>query len=342
MKYTKLNKNVYQNEPAGRPGGNRTCGDASLRSLPFFLLTCSEPQPTLSAAVVTAWRLLLLGWVDRLRQADCSACAGRVCVNRTVKKLTLRARFARRSAGAGCILTLAMLSIGCAVAPVQTPTPRPSFRLVVLDFRVPDTWRDPEKPDQTKKELRGWWFSSRKLWHNPGWGRLAGDVFWHEINRQVALDLLPSISLVSRVDTRYYMAEKDGQIHRVLAERLRKLETSADPHDREKAERIRAMSAADYERMLERLPSREIGRELNADRVLVGRIHEAYRAHNRTIGWYWSYMDLEVDLVDVDTGKVIWRRRAPFKKNLASTSRLFETAARKMVEWMKREYFYQP
>ena len=253
-------------------------------------------------------------------------------MNKTVKKVT----FGPRVASAGCGLLLAILAIGCAVAPVEPPVPPPSFRLVVLDFRVPETWRDPLMLGQSSKELQGWWFGSRKLWHNPGWGRVAGDTFSLELNH------LPFVNLVSRVDIKYYMAEKNEQIHRVLDERRRKLEESTDPNDRQEAERIRQMSEADYERMLERLSPREIGRELNADRVLVGRIHDAYLAHNRTIHWYWSYMDLEVDLVDVGTGRVVWHRRAPFKKSFASASALLEAAAREMVEWMKIEYFYQP
>ena len=236
-----------------------------------------------------------------------------------------------RFIGAACGLGLA---IACAVAPIQPPPP-PSFRLAVLDFRVPDTWRNPEIPDQSSKEMQGWWFGSRKLWHNPGWGRVAGDVFSLELNR------LPFISIVSRVDIKYYMADKSERVRTVLEERRRELERSSDPRDLEEAKRIQEMSPADYDRMLERLPPREIGRELNVDRVLVGRIHDAYLAHNRTIHWYWSYVDLEVQLVDVDTGRVVWYRRAPFKKNFTSISFLLETAAREVVEMMKREYLYQ-
>jgi hypothetical protein len=92
---------------------------------------------------------------------------------------------------------------------------------------------------------------------------------------------------------------------------------------------------------MELLPPRDIGRELKADRVLVGRIYEIYLAQNRTIHWFWSSVDLEVGLVDVDSGNVVWFRRAQFTKNFASTSLLLQVAAHEMVEMMKREHFYQ-
>jgi hypothetical protein len=228
------------------------------------------------------------------------------------------------------------LLVGCANVPVEHGEPPPDFWLAVLDFRVPDEWRDPQEPDAVRKDLKGWWFSSRGVFHNPGIGRVAGDAFSRRLSR------LSFVHIVSRVDIKYYMAEKRERIKQVLSERRSELRDSANPSDQKEAERIHGMSEADYDRMLERLPAREIGRELKADRVLVGRIHDAYLAHNRTIHWYWSFVDLEVDLIDVDTGNVVWHKRAQFKKSLSSTALVLDEAADQMVEMMKREYFYQP
>jgi hypothetical protein len=184
--------------------------------------------------------------------------------------------------------------------------------------------------------MKGWWFGARDIWHNPGMGRMAADLFAHEINN------LSFIHLISRTDIRYYMAGKRDLIRRKFDERRRALEESPNAKDREEALRIQNMTEADYDRNLEALPPLEIGRELKADRVLVGRIYDIYMAHNRTIHWYWSSVDLEVGLLDVDSGKVVWFRRAQFKKNFASTSLLLEIAAHEMGEMMKREHFYQP
>jgi hypothetical protein len=254
-------------------------------------------------------------------------------VKRAKKATALGLRFV----AAGCAFALAAMLSGCAGLPVeQLPPSPPSFRMAALDFAIPPEWRNPQMPDKMNKEMKGWWFGARDVWHNPGMGRLAADLFAHEINS------LPFIHLVSREDIRYYMADKRTLIRSKLDEKRRALEQSPNPDDRAQALRIQNMTEADYDRDLELLPPREVGRELKADRVLVGRIYNIYLAHNRTIHWYWSSVDLEVGLVDVETGKVVWFRRAQFTKNFTSTSLLLEMAAREMVEMMKREHFYQP
>jgi len=233
------------------------------------------------------------------------------------------------------VLTFLILVMGCAGAPIAPPNP-PSFRMVVLDLAVPDAWRNPTTPDKINKEMKGWWFGARDVWHNPGMGQLAADIFAQELNQ------LPFIHMVSRMDTKYYLAGKRDLIRKKLEERRQKLEESASPRDREEAQRIRAMTDADYDRLVEQLPPYEIGRELKVDRVLIGRIYNIYLAHNRTIHWYWSSVDLEVSLMDVDTHKIIWTKRAQYTKNFSSTSLLLEVAAQNMIEAMKRGLFYQP
>jgi len=241
-----------------------------------------------------------------------------------------------RLAGVVWLLALPAIMIGCASAPIQPRPIPPSFRLVVLDFAIPAEWRNPETPDNIKKEMKGWWFGSRDVWRNPAMGGEAANLFAHELNR------LPYVRLVSRTDTKYYMAGKRELIRRKLDEKRRDLEQSQNPDDRALALRIQNMTDADYDRELASLPPREIGRELEVDRVLTGRIHDLYLAHNRTLHWFWSAVDLEVNLLDVDSGKIIWNKRARFKKNLVSTSLLIEIAAQQMIEMMQRELFSQP
>jgi len=240
----------------------------------------------------------------------------------------------RLASAVGC-LGFVSLWIGCAGAPVQPRPLPPSFRLAVLDFAVPAEWRNPQAPDKINKEMKGWWFGARDVWHNPGMGWMAGEVFANRLGK------LPFVRMISRSDIKYYLASKRDLIRRKLDERRRKLEASVSPDDKLEALRIKNMTEADYDREIESLPPREIGRELSADRVLVGRIYNIYLARNRTVSWYWSAVDVEVDLVDVDTGKVVWHRRAPYKKNLSSTTLLLEAVADEMVRMMEREYFYQ-
>jgi hypothetical protein len=253
-----------------------------------------------------------------------------------VKRRMQNVMFVMRQLRSVCSLAWILLALGCANVPIEYGEPPPDFWLAVIDFRVPDAWRNPEMPDAVRKDFGGWWFSSRGLFHNPGLGRVGADAFSRQLSR------LSFIHNVSRVDIKYYMADKRERIKTVLQERQSQLEKSANPREQKEAQRIQTMSEADYDRMVERLPAREVGKELKADRVLVGRIHDAYLAHNRTIHWYWSFVDLEINLVDVDTGNIVWHKRAQYKKNFASTAFVLDIAAQDMVEMMKREYFYQP
>lgn len=232
------------------------------------------------------------------------------------------------------LCALSAIAVSCAAPPIKPLPPAPSFRLAVLDFAVPSEWRDPVMPDKLKKERKGWWFGSRDIWRNPGYGRAAADALAREMNQ------LPFVHMVSRADVAYYMGAKLKLIRETLDEQRRKLEKSDNLKDWQEAERIRALTDADYDRLVETLPPREIGRELKVDRVLVGRVHEAYLAHNRTIHWYWSRVDIEAQLIDVESGKALWSRRAPFSGNIASPSLLLENAAKWMVEAMKNECFY--
>lgn len=234
-------------------------------------------------------------------------------------------------------LSLAGLLGGCRSAePIDIRPLPPSIRLAVLDFSVPRSWHETENPGELKKEMRGWWFGSRDIWHNPGLGRMAADVYSHELNKE------PFINVVSRVDIKYYMARKREQLRRLREQQSRDLEATGNPEDLKAAARIRQMTDAEYTMELQNLPPREIGRELKADRVLVGRIRDSYLAHNRTINWYWTYVDLELDLYDVDSGNVVWHKRWQTKKSFASALYVLEDSAAQVIDMMKNEYFYPP
>jgi hypothetical protein len=233
-------------------------------------------------------------------------------------------------------LTLATLLAGCGTPPVEVRPPPPSIRIAVLDFAVPSEWRNPQAPDKIAKEREGWWFGSRDVWQNPGLGRVAGDVFSHQLSQ------LPFVTVVSRVDIKYYMADKRSALKQLRDRQRRELEESGSPEDLRKAQAIAAMTEADYDAELEKLPPWEIGRELGADRVLTGRIRNAYLTFNRAFGFYWTVVDLELDLYDVQTGNVVWHGRRQFKMMFASTLLVLEKAAGEMIQAMKDEYFYQP
>jgi hypothetical protein len=230
---------------------------------------------------------------------------------------------------------MAVTALSCGTASVEPRVQPPSFRLAVLDLAVPEQWRKAATPDPMDKERRGWWFGSETRFHNPGLGRVAGDAFAQELAR------LPFISLVSRTDIKYRMADLLQRLHDVRDKQRRELDASLNPADNEKARKIRQMTEADYENELQNVSAVAIAKELDADRVLTGRIHDAAIVHNRTTDFYHSYVDLEVRLVDVDTGKVLWSQRQMFKRRSVSTPFLLEEAAHQMVEKMKREHFYQ-
>jgi hypothetical protein len=90
----------------------------------------------------------------------------------------------------------------------------------------------------------------------------------------------------------------------------------------------------------------DIGKELrlfwSVDKVLTGRIISGSTIHNRTFHWWRSSIEVEVSLVDVQTGATEWHGVAHKTKNLRSEYRTMELAADEVVRRLAREYFLKP
>jgi hypothetical protein len=200
-----------------------------------------------------------------------------------------------------CLLTMPLLE-GCFrkkpyVAPVRIPR-----KVAVVDFSIDPTLRT------DLKTLEGWWFGSRSVYRNENVGRNVAD--------EVAKTLrgLPYIDLASRLDYRYYIEGK-RQLLEVAFEEVEDIKYETQ----------------DYDRMIETIDPIEIGRELGVDLVVAGHVDNAYMAHNRTVEWIWSGVEIRVDVLNVRTGQREGSFAIEAERSLSSPLRLIRQELRKKL-----------
>ncbi len=180
----------------------------------------------------------------------------------------------------------------------------PRMRWLVMPFSQTD-------PTTGTNELRGWWLGARTIRRNPSGGQLLADAI------SARLADYPFINQFSPIDLRYYFADK------------RKKLSTAYPH----------LKYADAERLLSKVPAIDYARELGADKLVRGRIERLWIGENRTIHWWWAVLQADVEVVDVRTGAVDWRRHYDIWQNFGSTEDAMAELAREMMKGLEREYF---
>ncbi len=190
--------------------------------------------------------------------------------------------------------------------------PKEKIKIAVLDFSVAPRVverRDErrrlvrsEKPVETEKDVRGWWFGSNDVYYNANIGRIAADIFDEELRK------LPELDVYSRQDLRVLYAEKKQKIAKKL-----KLDDKA--------------AAAS----LDRLDPLAIGRELGVEKVVVGRICDAELRKNRTFGPFASVTSFNVTVYDVKTGQVDFSQSYRGHDNFKSVYGNIESRAMKFA-----------
>jgi hypothetical protein len=188
------------------------------------------------------------------------------------------------------VAIVAAAATGCARRQVFVPRHQVPRRAVVLDFAEADKVRT------LPKEVVGWWFGGRDVLRDENIGQTIAD----EVH--ATLGELSYLDLYSRLDLKYY--------NKARKEKLRS--TFKDP----------AYTEVEYDKMMDRISPLAIGRDLMVDYVVAGRVNDAYLARNRTIEWTWSRVDVDIELWDVRTGKVIWRLKVDDSRQLASPALL--------------------
>lgn len=201
-------------------------------------------------------------------------------------------------------------------------SPPKEISIAVLDFSVAPRIvekRDErrrlvysEKPVQTEKDVRGWWFGSNDVYYNENIGRIAADIFDEELRK------VDFFKVYSRQDLRLFYAEKKETIRK-------KLNTD---------ERTAARS-------LEKLDPIAIGRALGVEKVVVGRICDAELRKNRTFGPFASVTSFNVTVYDTKTGTAEFSKSYASHDNFTSVYLNFEKRAKKFARELQRSYAQQ-
>jgi hypothetical protein len=203
------------------------------------------------------------------------------------------------------LLVLVAAVASCARKPLREPL---KVRIAVLDMQVPKEFKSP-------KEVQGWWFSARDVYHDPNAGQIFSDLLAKRLRK------LPYLEVHSRVDYKYYVARK--------LERLKQ----AFPN----------LTNDEIASLFNESSPVDIGKDMNhywgVDKVVAGRILSGSTEHNRTFHWWKSSIEIEVSLIDVETGKTEWQATIEKSKNFRSQYRTMELAADELVRRMVKEYF---
>lgn len=210
----------------------------------------------------------------------------------------LSARWMQVVAMSMLVLALA----GCRTAPF--PAERvPRLQWLVLPLSQPPAM------SETPRAIQGWWFGARTIRQNPQAGQQVADM----LSRRLAS--LGYVNLYSPFDLRYYFEAKRTAL------------MEAYPH----------LEPAEVTNLLAEVPRVRYGQELGADRILSGRIHSLYMAENRTIHWWWSVADIELQVIDVATGDVLWTRRYRERGHFDSQTTVIEEILDQFVSDFQQE-----
>ncbi|MFH0795134.1 MAG: hypothetical protein V2A74_14005 [bacterium] len=180
-------------------------------------------------------------------------------------------------------------------------------RMLVLDLTVAQNIKD------TPREVKGWWFGARTVWQSPTVGNLFGDVIADMLAK------VPYVTVYSRTDLRYYFGHKGDLLKRKYPD----------------------LQKAQIETLIEQVSPEDYGRDLAVDKVVSGRILRCYTSANRTIHWWHSLVEVEIEVRDTETGLVEWKHTYFQKKNLRSQKYVMEMITRQLVKDLRREYFLE-
>ena len=200
------------------------------------------------------------------------------------------------------------IALACLVASCARPFEAdkvPAMHLLVMDFELSPGLRD------TTRAIRGWWLGATTVYQNPRAGTMFADLLTAE------LAVYPFLNMFSRVDLRYYFAEKKGRLQESYDYLL----------DDEIADLMRQVPPLDF------------ARDLGADMLLTGRIIDNQLSENRTFHWWSSTVHVECRLTNVLSGAVEWEKEYELKKYFASQYSAQEEVARQVVEDLRDEYF---
>jgi curli biogenesis system outer membrane secretion channel CsgG len=228
-----------------------------------------------------------------------------------------------RPVSIAAVATFALLAAAVfapsAEAGQASPTGPRARKVVVLDFsmapRVSES-RDEnrqlqysDKEVKTETEIRGWWFGSTDVYFSESAGKMAADLFSDAIREEGAFNLY------SRENLKYYYADKKE----VLNTKLK-------------------IADKDLDKALLTLNPVRVGREVGADKVVVGHICDSERRHSRAFGYFGTMNSYQVSVYDVRSGRLEYTQSFSGFRGRRSPYGAFEEDAGKFAAGMAAYY----
>ncbi|MCC6545545.1 hypothetical protein IT570_00130 [Candidatus Sumerlaeota bacterium] len=198
------------------------------------------------------------------------------------------------------VLAVALAFTGCA----STKPPIRSVRVAVLDGRT-----NFEVPQKAEIQDVGWWFGARDRYLSPNLGVILAEALSTQLAKVKGVEVHP------REDLQIYMAQKE----RVLKRNYPQLD-----------------SAARKKLLLQQDPI-DYGKSLNADYVITSDIIVAKTVTNRTFSFWYSTIDVIVQVYDVSTGELIWTRPWSDTDILRSQMAIAQECAKDTTRRIKRK-----
>lgn len=203
------------------------------------------------------------------------------------------------------VLLLLVVVSGCSRT---QPQPTRLVRVAALDGQV----EYPVSPGGDVYDA-GWWLGARDRYVSPNSGVIVANALAEQFNR------IPGVEVYSREDLEIYMAQKERVLKREYPE----------------------LDSWQRKRLLTMMDPLLYGRSLNVDYVLTNSVAESKLITNRTFSWWYSRLEVTVQLWDVPSGTMVREWKWQDADNFDSPLALAEECARELAREARREDLFQ-
>lgn len=204
----------------------------------------------------------------------------------------------------GLLVLLFLVGLSFSGCRLKKPPEKLQVKMMAMDFEVTDDIAT------VPKERKGWWFGSRDIYRNPNAGEIFSDIFVTRFDKKI-----PHVSVYSRMDLKYYMANKKSRLKKAYP----------------------ALDDSAIDRLITEVPAVDFARDLQQDKILIGKIRQCYTSHNRTFHWWSSVIDVDAVLMDAESGKPVWSGNISLRKKFHSQYSTMEMVADRLIKRMKDE-----
>ena len=221
---------------------------------------------------------------------------------RRVGKALRWATLAIFSAAAALSISGCMRGRPAAVMPLKST-------ILIMDLAIPDDIAE------TGHSVGGWWFGAHTDFQNANVGTIFADVLTLEMRRQ-----MDWADLFDRLYVRQYFSRKRGLLQNEFTD----------------------SNSDELDELMARISPLEFARELGADKVIVGKINSSATFYQRTFKYWSSSVDVRLEMLDVDSGRSLWRGSERKKGRLRSQKTVMELIAQSLMKDLSEDYFFNP